>query len=172
MARVSGRYGKSGFYGANKLRKTLKRIDPETTDGIKLAVKIGAEDISDTAAHIAFSKGLYDTGDLIDSIEYKIGRDGFTAVIGPGAKRVSIAKSPFNTKLYVTERDKYEAWQFFKGYWAEFGTKGSPKHNIAPRTPRPFMQPAWDANKERISIAINQAVNRALRVASASTTDV
>ncbi len=163
---------KSGFFGANKLRKTLKRLDPEITSGVKLAVKLGAEDISNDAAAIAYSKGIYDTGDLIDSIEVQLGREGLTALIGPGAKRLKISKSPFNTTLYVTDRDKYAAWQFFKGYWAEFGTKGDPANNVPPQTPRPFMQPAYDANKGTMSTQIQKAVNRALSVAVASTSDV
>jgi len=57
---------KSGFTGANKLRKTLRRLDPEITSGVKLAVKVGSENISDTAAHIAYAKGIYDEGDLCD----------------------------------------------------------------------------------------------------------
>jgi HK97 gp10 family phage protein len=163
---------KSGFFGANKLRKTLKRLDPEITSGVKLAVKLGAEDISNDAAAIAYSKGIYDTGDLVDSIEVQLGREGLTALIGPGAKRLKISKSPFNTTLYVTDRDKYAAWQFFKGYWAEFGTKGDPANNVPPQTPRPFMQPAYDANKGTMSTQIQKAVNRALSVAVASTSDV
>lgn len=163
---------KSGFTGANKLRKTLRRLDPEIVSGVKLAVKLGSEDISNDAAAIAYSKGIYDTGDLIDSIEVQLGREGLTALIGPGAKRLKISKSPFNTTLYVTDRDKYGAWQFFKGYWAEFGTKGDPANNVPPQTPRPFMQPAYDANKGTMSTQIQKAVNRALRVAVASTSDV
>jgi hypothetical protein len=163
---------KSGFTGANKLRKTLKRLDPEITKDVKIALATGAENISNDAAAIAFSKGIYDTGDLIDSIEFQLGREGLTALIGPGAKRLKISKSPFNTTLYVTDRDKYGAWQFFKGYWAEFGTKGSSEHNIPPQIARPFMQPSYDANKDAISTSIQRAVNRALSVAVASTSDV
>ena len=171
MARVSGRYGKSGFYGANKLRKTLRRMDPDISKNVKTVLEDLAETIAIDARGIAYAKGLYDSGDMIDSIEYKIGRDGLTALIGPGASRITVSKSPFNTKLYVTDRDKYDAWQFFKGYWAEFGTKGSPEHNIAPRTPRPFMKPAFDGNKLDGLKSINKAVNNALRYASSGFSD-
>lgn len=164
MARRTYEYrkGRTGFYGANKLRKTLRRADPETTKSLRATFAEGAEAIAQDARGIAYSKGIQDQGDMIHSIEVKMGRDGLTAVIGPGAKRVRISKSPFNTTLYVKDKDKYEAWQFFKGYWAEFGTKGTPDRNIPPQAPRPFMQPAYDLNKQKISWGVKKGVSGVL----------
>ena len=149
---------RSGFYGVTKLRKTLRRIDTETVTEIKHEFKEGANRIENDAAAGAFAQGIYDTGDTIASIETQIARDGLTAIIGPGAKGLKISKSPFNTTLYVTDKSKEAAWNFFKGYWAEFGTKGGKRSRglfrssviTPPKPARPFMGPAFDMNRRRI----------------------
>lgn len=154
---MSGR--KYGYAGINKLRKTLKRLEPDATKEIKTVFARGAEDIWRDAVNNLQSKLSGEGhGDLLASVTIKYGRDGLTAVIGPGAKRVTINKSPFNTRLYVTDSAKHEAWQFFKGYWFEFGTKGYPEHNIPPQPARPFMNPAYDSNKTRITYGVQKAV--------------
>ena len=158
---------KRGYAGFNKLRKTLKRLEPESKAEIVKVFESGASDIERDAIGGAYSAGLYKTGDMIEAITVKYGREHMTAVIGPGADRVKISKSPFNTTLYVTDRDKRAAWQFFKGYWAEFGTKGSAKHNIPPQQATPFMQPAFDANKDHISRSVQAAVGKVIAKVSA-----
>lgn len=162
---------RSAWRGVTKLRKTLRRIDPEVTKELKESFEQYASNIADTAAYIAYSKGLYDEGDLIASIEYQMGRDGLTALIGPGAKRIKISKSAFDTRLYVKNKDKHAALQFFKGYWAEFGTKGATDRNIPPQVPRPFMNPAYDAYKDKITRETRRMVAGILRQATRETTD-
>ena len=157
--------------GGNKLRRTLRRLEPEITKEIKDDLERGANNIANDAAVYAYSLGLYDTGDMIDSIEVNMGRDGLTAVIGPGAKRIKISKSPFNTTLYVKDKDKHAALQFFKAYWAEFGTKGAPNRNIPPQPATPFMNPSYDANKGDIMKDLDKSIGDALRIASSMTTD-
>jgi len=122
-----------GYSGVTKLRKTLRRIDPELTKGVKTAIQQGSETIHFDISLNAQSHRF--TGDMIDSISIKYGRDGMTSLIGPGAKWVSVSKSPFNTAL-ITEKNAWGAWQFFKAYWLEFGTKGAPDRNI-PAQPAP-----------------------------------
>lgn len=157
--------------GGNKLRRTLRRLPDDIAGGVKEDIRRGAENIANDAAVYAYSLGLYDTGDMIESIEANIGRDGLTAVIGPGAKRLKISKSPFNTTLYVKDRDKHAALQFFKAYWAEFGTKGAPSKNIPPQPATPFMNPAYDANKGEILKNLDKSIGDALQNAVRSTTD-
>lgn len=154
------------FKQSNKLRRTLSRIEPGIVKGVKAELKSAAEHIHYDAILNASMQGLSDTGDMIASIAIKYGRDGLTAVIGPGAEVIKINKSPFNTTLYVSDKSKYMAWQFFKGYWAEFGTKGSAKHNIPAQQARPFMQPAYDSNKAAYSKSVRAAVKNALEQAS------
>lgn len=152
-----------GYSGVTKLRKTLRRIDPELTKGIKKAITKGAEQVHFDIVLGAQSHRL--TGDMIESISVKYGRDNMTAVIGPGAKWVSVNKSPFNTSL-ITEKNAWGAWQFFKAYWIEFGTKGSPDLNIPPQPSQPFVGPAWDSNKPWLIKECRAAVEYALVVAS------
>lgn len=158
---------RSGFFGVTKLRKTLRRLDPEIVDGVKAEFRQGAEAIEFDAISNAMMLGVIDSGDMVASITTKYARDGLTAVIGPGASVVRVNKSPFNTRLYVSQKSKDMAWQFFKGYWAEFGTKGDPERGIPAQPPRPFMNPAFDANKTRISRDVRSAVNLAMRQVSA-----
>jgi hypothetical protein len=154
------------FKQSNKLRRTLRRLEPEIVSGVKKEVKNAAEHIHFDAIANAYSAGLVDEGDMVASIAIKYGRDGLTAVIGPGASAININKSPFNTALYRSDKSKFLAYQFFKGYWAELGTKGSAAKNIPAQPATPFMQPAFDANKEAYSRAIGKAINNALKAAT------
>jgi hypothetical protein len=154
---------KYSYAGLPKLRKTLQRLEPDAVKDIKTVFYQGAEAIWMDAVNNLQSKLSGDGyGDLLASVTIKYGRDGMTAVIGPGAKTVTINKSPWNTRLYVKDSQKHEAWQFFKGYWFEFGTKGYPEHNIPPQPARPFMNPAYDTNKGRITKGVQKAVHDAL----------
>lgn len=152
-----------GYAGLGKLRKTLRRMEPEINGGVKATIEKGAEAIETDIVINGQSHRI--TGDMIEAISTKMGRDGMTAVIGPGAKWVSISKSPFNTAL-VSARNAWGAFQFFKAYWIEFGTKGSPERNIPPQPAKPFVQPAWDANKGWLIREARAAVSNAIRRAS------
>ena len=169
MATASQR---SGIRGINKLRRTLRRIEPELQEPIRQAIKNTAESIKLDAV----AGAPIDEGDLVRSIDYKIGRDGFTAVIGPGARAAEIARrragSPFATRIASGEIrlsavNKKDLFQFFKAYWIEFGTKGSPEHNVPPLPARPFMGPAYLLNEEygkaQVRAAVKQALERASR---------
>ena len=156
----------SGFRGVNKLRRTLRRIEPEGTKHLKKMTEDAAELIRFDAIMNAKGAGLYDTGEMILSIDVKMGRDNLTAVIGPGAKHVRITKNPFDTTQYKSKPSKHSAMQFFKAYWAEFGTKGDPTRNIPPQPATPFMNPAFDANKQWIAKKTQEGIRAALRYAS------
>ena len=148
-----------GYAGFNKVRKTLTRAEPEMVKKLNTVFEHGAETIQFDAIMNAHAAGLLRTGEMIEEIKIKYGRKHLTAVIGPGADRIKLSKSPFNTTLYITDRDKRGAWQFFKGYWAEFGTKGDPDKNMKPQRATPFMQPAFDANKDAISRDVRKEVH-------------
>lgn len=153
-----------GYAGITKLRKTLRRIEPEATDQVRKAIDKGSQAIE--ADILINGQSHYLTGDMLNSVAIKKGRDGMTAVIGPGAASISVSKSPFDTTLYVTQKSKFNAWQFFKAYWIEFGTKGTPAQNIPPQPAQPFVQPAWDSNKTWLIADVKAAVRNALRIAS------
>lgn len=153
-----------GYSGLTKLRKTLRRIDPETTAGVKESIQRGAEAIETDILINGQAHRI--TGDMLGSVAIKYGRDKLTAVIGPGASSISVNKSPFSTTLYVTNTSKFNAWQFFKAYWIEFGTKGAPSRNIPPQPAKPFVQPAWDSNKTWLISDVKAAVKKAIQRAS------
>ena len=175
---------RKAFSGVTKLRKTLRRLEPEITSEVRESIRRGANailfDAKQNAESADYGKepGVRDTGDMIDSMSIKYGNDGFTALIGPAAQDVKtlgkidarMLKSGAESK--VTIRSKDAKWNVFKGLWAEFGTKGSPKNNIPAITPAPFMQPAFDANKGWIAKDVNKAVSQALADAVRTTTDV
>lgn len=162
----------STIRGINRLRQTLRRIEPEMQEPIRQAVLNTAEAIKQDA----IAGAPIDEGDLVRSIDYKIGRDGFTAVIGPGAKAAEIARSRGGSAFATQDRrgeiikmsaaNKKLLFQFFKGYWHEFGTKGSPEHGIKPLRATPFMNPAYFLNEEYGKQQIRAAVKAALERAS------
>lgn len=137
---------KSSFRGVNKLRRTLRRIDPEAREHVTSAVIKGANLIADDARSLA----PVDTGDLRSAIDVKFGRDKLTAEIGiaPGGGK----------KRAATRSD------LFYARFVEFGTKGG--GSTPPLAARPFMGPAFDRNRKKITEDIRKAVAKALRIAS------
>lgn len=155
---------RSGLAGVTKLRKTLRRLDPEIVKDLKTVVREGGEAIKqDQIAGAPVREG-----DLVREIDYKLGRDGMTVVVGPGAKRVNIASTlPFGeARMNLSPAKGHALLQFFKAYWYEFGTKGSPKRNIPPQAAKPFLIPAYDINKEWMLRRARKAIAEALAKAS------
>ena len=156
---------RAGLVGVSKLRRTLRRLEPEMLTGIKTEFEKGAQAIEADMLSNAMALGLYDTGDMVDAISYKMGRDGLTGLIGPGASHMKVSKSPFNTTLYKTKPSKHMAMQFFKAYWAEFGTKAGKRGGPQPATP--FVTPAFDANKDWIAKNTRDEIGKVLMQVSA-----
>lgn len=159
---------RSRVQGVNKLRRTLKRIDPEVTADVKTAIREGAEAIQADAINLV----PYDEGDLARSIDYRVSSDGLAAVVGPAARAAEIVRrktgSAFKaSQVRLSKRNKKLMFEFYKGWWIERGTKGSPKRNIPPQPARPFMKPAYDLNESwilgRVKAGINNALDRASR---------
>lgn len=128
-----------GLRGVSKLRRTLRRLEPEAREGIKHAIEKGAEGIK-ADMMILIPK---DTGETAVLIDKKIARDGLTARIG------------FVTKK--AQKDGYVA------RFIEFGTKGFPDRNVPAQAARPFMQPAFDRNKEWILRDCKREIAKALK---------
>ncbi len=138
-----------GLQGLDKLRRKLRNMEKVTESGIKPAITAAAQAVMiDAQLRVAV-----DEGDLQRSITYKVSPDGMAAVIGPAAKSAAVARAvrgnEFATRSAVTlgAISKKDLFQFFKGYWIEYGTKGAPDRNIPPQPARPFMSPAFDVNK-------------------------
>lgn len=158
---------KAGFAGIDRLRRKLRRMDPEISRDVKLALESGAQSIRDTAIGMV----PRDTGDLADSIHYKVGRDGLSVAIGPGADRALIVskgltgfKAKFTKSGALTKtsmKDKKAREQLYKAIWVEFGTKVG-KSGSSAQPARPFMQPAFDVNKSRILSEVRAAVKKAV----------
>lgn len=158
-----------GFSNVSKLRRKLRKIDPEATRGVKKAVERAAQAIeADAIGNVPI-----DEGDLQRSISYKVGRDGFSAIIGPGVDRATIrskglggATMKFTRSGALTSatiKDKDARFQLSKGLWVEFGTKSNDSGKSMP--PRPFMQPAFDVNKGWAVREIREAISDALESA-------
>ena len=129
---------RAGYRGVTKLRRTLRRIEPEVTIGIKNVMERAAK-----AIEVDMLIGIpQDTGDTASFISSKIARDGLTARIGfIGKKAVEGG--------YVAR-------------FIEYGTKGYPKRNIPAMPARPFMSPAFDANRDWIVKDAQQEIRSVL----------
>ena len=144
------------------MRRTLRRLEPEALKETKQAILDGAMDILVDMAMAA----PRDTGKMWQSIDYKLGRDGLTAVIGPGASMITISKNPFDTTVKMSKRKKDILMQFFKAYWIEFGTKGNAAKNIPAQPARPFITPAFDRNKAKVLKNVQNGISLALKKAA------
>jgi len=161
----------SSFKGIGKLRKTLRRIEPEAVEGIIKTIASGAKDIErDMIGGVPV-----DEGDLARSLTSVLSRDGLSAAVGPGVNRSHVLRRGFGDvaskftktgKLTAgTIRDRDAQRQLFKALWIEYGTKfGKPGSSAQPA--RPFMAPAFDANKDGITRALRKDIKLALKRAS------
>jgi hypothetical protein len=136
------------------------------TDAVREELADGLEQIELDAVGILASRGSIDTGDLVRSVESKLSRDGLTGIVGPGAGAAEIVRkkagSAFGAGSVSIRASTREAlWNYFKGYWMEFGTKGS--DDVPPQPARPFMTPAFDSNKGRMVRRIRTSVDKALK---------
>lgn len=161
---------KRAYAGVDKLRKLMRKLDPETTQGVKDVLKDGAD-----AIQFSMLMGApVDEGDMARSIAVKLGRDGMTAYIGAGADRANIVKSGFGavTAKYTksgaltsaTIKDKDALFQLYKSHWIEHGT--SARGNHPGQRPRPFINSAYDAHADRIQAEMSKAIDEALRIAA------
>jgi HK97 gp10 family phage protein len=168
-----------GYAGVDKLRRLLKKIDPEVVAGVRAKVEEGSQAI----ARDMRAGAPRDQGDLLNSISYKLSGDKLAAYIGPGADRANIIKHGLKTTkttkagstslLKTTKRgnltsatikDQNARFQLYKASWVEFGTK---PHGSHPGTSaRPFINPAFDANKNWLlndmRVELDKALTRAL----------
>jgi len=167
-----------GFSQVTPLRRKLRRMPEEITRDIKVEIESAAQDIE----RDMIGGAPRDELNLVNSIGYKIGNDGFTALIGPAAesaqikrgfkavetgindqgKRVGITKTGADTK--ATIRNKFALMQMYKALWMEFGTKGG--NGTRPQPARPFIQPAWDVNRARLVKRVRHSVKKAIGRAS------
>lgn len=166
----------SRVQGTNKLRRTLRRLDSNLTKGIRHVIQQGAQAIEADALALV----PVDEGDLARSIEYKLGRDGLTAVVGPAASAAEIKRKATGSafgqirrrgkkrgqRVKLSKRNTELYFQFLKGYWIEFGTKGNSQRNIPPQPARPFMGPAFAMNRAWITGRARRALRLALEQAS------
>jgi len=153
-----------GFQNIGSLRRKLRRMEKHVQSDIPQAIEQTMQAIVADAVRNAPER----EGDLKRAIEYKIGRDGLTGVAGPGAKAAIVQKtakgSAFaNRSTRMSRVSAHKLLQFFKGYWAEFGTKGNPSKNIPAQPARPFMQPAWDVNSAWARERVRKAINKQLK---------
>jgi HK97 gp10 family phage protein len=157
---------RSGIQGTDKLRRKLKAMEKIVQSGIRPAITETLQNVTSDAKTLAPVK----EGDLQESINYKVSSDGMAGVAGPSAKSAIVKAhtdgSAFSNKKsgkIISQLSKKRLFQFFKGYWIEFGTKGNPSRNIPPMPARPFMQPAWDMNKKAGIKKVKDAVNKQLK---------
>lgn len=159
-----------GYAGLSKLRKTLKRMEPTIQREFHKALESAGQELKQDAVMFASMKNIKDSGDLIASIDYKVGSGGSTVVVGPGAAALTWQKKPWDNQsaaaMKLSRKQKHMKWQFFKGYWAEFGTKGDPSRGIPEQPARPFMGPAWDNNKAGLQKRFGALLKESLRLTS------
>lgn len=127
-----------GLAGVSKLRRTLRRLEPEATAGIRDALERAAQ----TMHFDMLSTIPKDSGETAQHLSYKVSRDGLTARIG-----------------FIGKKDVEDG---YVARFIEYGTKGYPKRNIPAQPARPFMAPAFDKSKGRVAKEISDEIGKLL----------
>lgn len=164
-----------GYQGVNKLRRTLRRIDPELTQGIKDVVedtgRVLADQIRRNTTHLMRTDAMY------ESIGYKVSRDGFTVIAGVEAESTKIQgrvvlgaiarKTTKSGRLTLTTSRRLKTrMNIYKAIYQEFGTKGASDRNIPPIHPQRMHQKAFDATSPRLKAIFAKEIEKALRGAA------
>lgn len=157
---AQGRLRRNIAYGTlSKTRKLLRRLPDDLTQPIKDAMRDGANAILEEAKYNVLAQGLYDKGNLFDALTVRFGRDGLSARVGLATK-AAIRKG-------------------FYGKFHEYGTKGGSvtradgtQRKIPALPARPFLGPAFDANREAMVAAVEAAIKRAINRAAGIETSV
>jgi HK97 gp10 family phage protein len=126
-----------------KFRRLMQRLPADVTDQVTRAIQESAQAVWVDAV----KRVPIDTGDLQASIGLRI--------------TPTSAEVGFSSKRFRREW-KRAGW---RAKFVELGTKGSAKRNIPPMTARPFLRPAFEANRrwimERHRAAVAAVLNRA-----------
>jgi HK97 gp10 family phage protein len=128
----------SGIRGVPRLRRKLRRMEPDVRAGVVDALREGAEQVRDDAK----SRVPVNTGALRDYIKVIKGksRDGLSWLVGL-------------PKPKSGRRKKKIEWPFY-GIFVEFGT-------VKMRA-RPFLFPAFESRKRAVFARVRKAVDTAL----------
>lgn len=133
---------RSGLRGVNRLRKVLRRVDPESTRELRTALEQGAEAILQDMISLTPRR----TGSLARLLSKRVARDGLTARVGLLTRKA--------------QRD---------GYYLKFldaGTKGAPGRNIPPQPALHIRATAVDLNRQWILERTGKGISLALQRAS------
>ena len=165
---------RSKVEGVTRLRKKLRRVDPAITSGIRDILKQNLDAMATT------ERGLVpvDTGEMRNSIQVLVSKDGMTGIVGPGARAAEIVRKASGSEFslvrnrgkrrgsYIKLRtgNKKLLMQFYKAYWLNFGTKGSAKRNIPAQSPLKFVEQTWAIHKPGLSQSMRAEINSALKV--------
>lgn len=155
---------RSGLKDVSRLRRVLRRMPEEVTQGVRDEMKWVASEVEREAK----ARAPVRTGSLRDAIRIKVRRDGLAFYIG-----------------IVGRRAKKKAWY---AHFVEFGTRGyragdirharnskTTKHiqkDVSAQPARPFLFPAFESRRTEFSGRVSRSVDLALaRAISGSGTD-
>jgi hypothetical protein len=111
---------RSGMRGFAKLRRTLRRMEPSLLAETRAAISDGAERMAEDMRRGAPRSGMVTSppSDIVTHIAVKRGRDGLTAVIGPGARYITISQNPFDTSAKWSSAERGRQICLFQGVLA------------------------------------------------------
>lgn len=132
---------RSRVTGNRRLRRILRRIEPEAREQMKGAMEEAAEAIYWDMVQLTPE----DTGNLRSLLDWRVSRNGMNARIGLVTKRAQ------------------ESGFYFR--FLDQGTKGVPAKNIPPQPARHIRAKAFDLNKQWALDRVNDGIDKALEVA-------
>lgn len=165
---------RSRIEGVTTLRRKLRRVDPAITAGLRDIMKQNLEAMAATERSLV----PVDTGDMRDSIQLMVSRDGMSGIVGPGARAAEIVRRASGSEFSLVRNrgkrrgerirlrgmNKRLLMQFYKAYWLNFGTKGAPSRNILPQSPLKFVEKTWAIHQRSLGQSVRAEINRSLRI--------
>lgn len=150
-----------------RLRRTLQRLPLELTAENKKAVAEEAQILREYMVGTLAQVGAIDDGDLLRSINVRIGSNGLSAEVGPGAKANQRDRRWFQSLArwieYGTRPHSTSKGASLKSWWRE--QKLSRRQH--PGTPaRPFVIPAFEARKNHMIRRLAETTRKTLQKVS------
>lgn len=146
--------------GVGQYRRLVRGLESAVEKHIRELILRAAEE----TASVMRANLPVDKGDLRDSVEVVLSKDGLSASVGPGLRGATAIRRR-NKPPEITAEDKKGLFQMYKAYWNEYGTKNGQAARHSIQMTRDAVFPGFASEIERAVVkAIAGAQRRGAHV--------